>query len=89
MSSPAGANLKRHGKKPNPAAPIFMNLREVQIECDLALQQLEKLFKPHCRLTLLMRNPELADGDLLLTRDDLDLVSAALQKLKAKEHVNA
>ena len=48
------------------------------------LSEMEKLFKPHCKLTLLMRNPESKDGDLLLTRDDLDEVIAAIERLKGE-----
>lgn len=61
-----------------------MTRLELQIECEAHLAIIEKLFKPHCKLTLLMRNPEVADGDMLLTRDDLDAVIASIEKLKGE-----
>ena len=46
------------------------------------LMEIETLFKSHCKLTFLMRNPELEDGDLILTTDELDQVITAIQQLK-------
>lgn len=57
---------------------------EFQAECERHLKQLEKLFKPHCKLTLLMRNPQAEDGDMILTMDDLDAVIASITKLKGE-----
>lgn len=61
--------------------PLF----ELWLECQRHLQQLEKLFKPHCRLTLVMRNPQSVDGDLVLTRDDLQCVEDTIRRLREKE----
>lgn len=60
-------------------------LVDVQKTLDYALQDLEPLFQPHCRLTLLMRNPQVQDGDLLLSKDDLREVERAIARLRAKE----
>jgi len=65
--------------------PDTTKLRLAHEACDAALQELEKLFKPHCKLTLLMRNPESDDGDMLLTRDEFDDIIAAIQRLRDKE----
>ena len=54
----------------------------LHLELERHLSEMEKLFKPHCKLTLLMRNPQVADGDLLLTMDDLDEAIAAIERLK-------
>jgi hypothetical protein len=62
-----------------------VTLQEVQIECDLALQKLEKCFKPGIQLTLIARAPFLDDGDLILTRDNLDDVIKSIERLKTKE----
>ena len=62
-----------------------MTLAEVQIECERHLQALEPLFKPHCRLTLLMRNPESDDGDLIFTQDELAAVENAVRRLRERE----
>jgi hypothetical protein len=40
------------------------------------------------KVTLLVRNPALDDGDFLLTEDDLDLVIRALQRLSTYEEIN-
>lgn len=63
------------------------SLKEAQVTCDLALQALEPLFKPQCRLTLLMRNPESPDnaGNMLLTRDDLGEVESAIRWFRDQE----
>ncbi len=47
--------------------------------------QVAKLFKLGARVTILIRNPSLADGDMVVSDDDLDLVIAAVARLKEKE----
>lgn len=59
----------------------------VRLQCERSLRRLEKLFQPHCRLTLLMRNPESDDGDLLLTRDDLVEVEDAIRKFREADDI--
>jgi hypothetical protein len=62
-----------------------MTLREAQIVCDSHLQEMEKCFRSHVKLTFIARNPESDDGDLILTRDDLELVEIAIRKLRDRE----
>ena len=62
-----------------------MTLEEAQAECESLLWQMEKCFKPHCKLTLLMRNPESQDGDLLMTRDDLGGVIDSIERFQKRE----
>jgi hypothetical protein len=50
-----------------------------------ALARLEKLFAAHCKLTFIMRNPQVEDGDMILTQDDLEKVEAAIKRLKERE----
>jgi len=40
------------------------------------------------KVTLLVRNPALDDGDFLLTEDDLDCVMRALQRRSTYEEIN-
>lgn len=63
-----------------------MTLAECQEECDAVLTQLETLFQPHCKLTLIMRNPKSNDGDMILSRDDLREVEKAIKRLRLKEN---
>ncbi len=55
-------------------------LQDLQLQCDLALQDLEKLFKDGAQLTLLMRFPGNTECELLFTKDDLQEVAAAIQR---------
>ena len=59
-------------------------LSEVHYACERHLAEIEKLFAPHCKLTLVMRNPQSDDGDLILSRDDLVEVEAAVRKLRER-----
>ena len=59
-----------------------MTRNEVREECMVALSELTRLCKPPWKLTLVMRNPESHDGDLVISDDDLTLVQAALERLK-------
>jgi hypothetical protein len=43
------------------------------------------LFKPGAKVTLLVRNPQLADGDVLVSDDDMNLVIEAIRKLEGKK----
>jgi hypothetical protein len=47
-----------------------MNLELTRLEIERHLAEMETLFKPHCRLTLVIRNPEKPDGGLVFSRDD-------------------
>jgi hypothetical protein len=47
--------------------------------------EIADLFKPGVRITILVRNPNLEDADVLVTDDSIDSAIAALGKLKEKE----
>lgn len=57
----------------------------VRRECELYLSQIMALFKPHCKVTLLIRNPKTEDADLALTNDDFGEAIKALGNLKEEE----
>lgn len=57
----------------------------VAAECEEYLHRIEMLFVPECRITLLVRSPHLPDGDLVLTRDDLDKAVGALMRARDAE----
>ena len=61
------------------------DVRMAGLECQAALAELSKLFKPHCKLTLIMRNPLEDDGDMIITSDDLAKVKEAVAHHQAKE----
>jgi hypothetical protein len=49
------------------------------------LDAIKSMFKPGAKITLIVRNPSLKDGDVLLTDDDTREAVAALKRLeKAK-----
>jgi len=62
-----------------------MRLGEVHAEVAEHCAQVARLFKPGARVTILIRNPSLADGDMVVSDDQMDLVTAALLRLKQKE----
>jgi hypothetical protein len=47
--------------------------------------EIADLFKPGVKVTVLVRNPAVDDGDVLVTDDLIDLAIIALGKLKEKE----
>jgi hypothetical protein len=47
--------------------------------------EVAKLFKPGARVTILIRNPHLDDGDMVVSDDALDSAIRALERLKTKE----
>lgn len=49
--------------------------------------EVSDLFKPGARVTILVRNPGLGDGDLVVTDDSFDHAISALEKLKAKDAI--
>lgn len=51
-------------------------------QCVELIKGLSLLFKPHCLLTLVVRNPEMEDSDLIVTQDDYDAVIAAIRHLR-------
>jgi hypothetical protein len=42
---------------------------------------IEKLFLPGAKVTIIVRNPSIADADFITTNDDLDLVEIAMRNL--------
>jgi hypothetical protein len=47
--------------------------------------EIADLFKPGARVTVLVRNPGLDDGDIVVTDDSIDAAIAALENLKRKD----
>jgi hypothetical protein len=62
-----------------------MKLAEVHAEVANHCGDIAELFKPGAKVSVLIRNPRLNDGDMIVTDDDMDLVIAAVQRLKEKE----
>ncbi len=58
-----------------------MTLIELQTELSEHMAKIAEYFK-HPRITLVVRSPELPDGDVVLTDDDLDAAIAAITRLK-------
>ena len=54
-------------------------------EIDMYLQEIQKLFRTGI-ITLVVRNPKVHDGDMIITKeDDLDNVIKAIQNLQKKD----
>lgn len=62
-----------------------MTPSEVQLVCEHHLKQMEACFKPHCRLTLLMRTPGNDECELLFTRDELPEVIRAIGRFQLRD----
>ena len=43
------------------------------------LSEMESLFASHCKLTFVMRNPRVDDGNMVITSDDMQKVADAVQ----------
>lgn len=54
-----------------------------RLRCQIAdrLAEMEPMFDARCRLTFIMRAPHLADGDVVVTSDEIQDVITALQRL--------
>ena len=63
-----------------------MNLAEVAAEAGYHLEQIACCFK-NPKVTLLVRSPDLADGDFILTDDELEAAVAAIQRLADRSPV--
>lgn len=57
-------------------------LEDVHIEISGHLAEISKIFVKSAKITLIVRNPDQADGDVIVGDDDLDSVIAAINKLK-------
>lgn len=55
-------------------------LYELQVAIEEHLSRIEKIFKPHIRLTLIARDPTNDDADVLLTKDDLGHVIKVIER---------
>lgn len=64
-----------------------MDLKSLHAEVANHCGEISDLFKRGAKVTVLVRNPDLEDGDMLVTDDQIDLVIAALGKLKEKEEM--
>jgi hypothetical protein len=62
-----------------------VKVNQVHAEVAEHCSQIAHLFKPGARVTVLIRNPGLGDGDMVVTDDSLDAAIAALENLKGKE----
>ncbi len=68
-----------------------MNLKDVHSEIRTYCGEICDLFKPGAKVTILVRNPgrgaEPYSADLVISDDDLNEVSKALEYLKARDLV--
>lgn len=55
-------------------------LTQLHLDLDRDLKRIAKRFKSP-KITLVVRNPQLADADVVLTDDDPELAIAAIRKL--------
>jgi len=60
------------------------DLSDVQAEVAYHLDRIGRLFKAP-KLTIVIRSPQLEDGDIILTDDDLPQVVAAIERLRARQ----
>jgi len=58
-------------------------LRDLQEQIAYSLDEIRRLFK-NPKITLVVRNPDQADGDVVLSDDDLDKAIAAIVHLQTK-----
>lgn len=64
-----------------------MDLTNLHAEIANHCGEISDLFKHGAKVTVLVRNPGLEDGDVLVTDDQIDFVIIALGKLKEKEEL--
>jgi hypothetical protein len=62
-------------------------VREVSAECMRHLDEMADLFKPRCKLTFLMRDPDNQEAEMLLTTDGIDELIKALERAKTREEI--
>ena len=59
-----------------------MTIEETKRICGDKLNELRPLFRPHCELTFIMRNPKFPDtGTLMVSNDDPELLIEAIRAL--------
>ena len=64
-----------------------MTVKEAHAEIANHCGDIAVLFKPGAKVTVLIRNPDIAEGgaDMLVTDDQPDLIIAAIQRLKERK----
>lgn len=63
-------------------------LLQLQLEIEAHLERIERLLPKTYTLTLLARNREMGDADILMTMDDLECVIAAIKQLRPRDPIN-
>ena len=66
------------------STPALVNLHP---SISTYLNKIVALFKPGAKITLIVRNPDVPDGDVILGNDNLDDAIAAINNLKAREPI--
>lgn len=61
-----------------------MNLQDTHEEVADALARLSRLFQPQCKLSFVMRNPHVEDGDMFVSDDDPEKVIEAIRKVAGR-----
>ena len=59
-------------------------LRNLQANIADSLEDIRALFKGEPKITLIIRNPDVEDGDVILSDDDFEKAIAAIRHLQAK-----
>lgn len=62
-----------------------MNVVEMHREIANHASKIRHLFKPGAKVSIVVRNPSLPDGDVLVSDDQIDDVKRALDRLATKE----
>lgn len=60
-------------------------LDDVRQKITLYALEIERFFVAEPKVTILVRNPTVQDGDLLITNDDLTSIETSLNRLKTKD----
>lgn len=58
-------------------------MQELQEDLAALCEVARRNFKTKAVITILIRTPDLADGDIIVTEDSFDEIAAALARLKA------
>ena len=62
------------------------DLKNVHMRLNNMAEEIETMFKPGAKVTIVVRNPLISDdADLVVTNDDLDGVIKSVNKFKEKE----
>jgi hypothetical protein len=63
---------------------MSQQLRNLQANIADSLEDIRELFLGDPKITLIVRNPNVEDGDVILSDDDFELAIAAIRHLQAK-----